>query len=221
MSNEIVKKEELDLSKVTRRDVLDECKRIIQELNEHGNIHKAAAAVTALEKISDTAGLGRAYLLYGMYAWYEKHNEGDETFFSAIGITENHKIVYARRLMTVWEQIEKKAIPTDIQKRSVKVLIPIAKTLSAGYVIDDEGWLAIRMTANEQEVGEVLRNIKKTKPRSNLLALVLQPDGTIYAYRGEERRYVGFLNITDDPNDDIIEAAHNKIIDNSPIRRTS
>lgn len=221
MTNEIIKSEPLNLSKVTRRDVLDECKYIIQELNEHGNMRKAVAAVEALEKVSDTAGLGRAYLLHGMYKWYEKNNEGDETFFSSIGMTETHKITYARRLISVWEQIEQKSIPADVQKRSIKVLIPIAKALSDGYVIDDEEWDKIRMAANESEVGDILRKIKNTKPRSNLLALVVEPDGTLYAYSEEERRYIGFLNIADDKNDDIIKRAHNKIIDNSPIRRTS
>lgn len=222
MSNSIVKKEEpIVLSKVTRRDVLDEVKFVIQQLRESGNLHRARAALTSLETITDTAGLGRAALLHGMFGWYnEAHaeEEGGEGFFSAIGMTDTDKVTYAKRLINLWDQIERKAIPTDIQKRSVKELIPIANALGQNFELDEADWAEIRMAPNVAEIGRILNRIKKTKPRSNKMDLVLATDGSIYAYVGNERRYVGYLNLQDE-DDEIVQRAHTRITDNSPIRR--
>lgn len=210
---------DLVLSDVTRRDVLDQCKAVIQRLNQDGNLRRANASLTALDSIADTAGLGKACLLSGMQKWYTSNNRSDEGFFSAIGMTETHKVTYARRLINLWGQIEKRAIPTDVQKRSVKELIPIANALSHDAIFDDDDWEEIRMAPNVEEIGRIIAKVRKTKQRANTLSLSLAPDGSIYAYKGNQRKFVGYLNLEEE-NDEIVAMAHNKIIDNTPIRRS-
>lgn len=210
---------DLVLSDVTRQDVLDQCKTVIQRLNQDGNLRRANASLNALDNIANIAGIGKACLLSGMQKWYNANNRSDESFFSAIGMTETHKVTYARRLINLWWQIEKRAIPSDIQKRSVKELIPIANALSHDAIFDDDDWEEIRMAPNVEEIGRIIAKVRKTKQRAHTLSLSLAPDGSIYAYKGNQRKFVGYLNLEEE-SDEIVMMAHNKIIDNTPIRRS-
>lgn len=223
MTNELAKRDDnIVLSKVTRRDVLDEVKYVLQELDETGNIRHARAALTALEQITDTAGLGRAYLLWGMQKWHKaRHGEDSETFFSSIEITDPQKVTYAKRLITTWDQISKKAIPVDVQKRSIKELNPIARALADGFVFDDDDWDQIRLAANESEVRTVIRKIKKTKPRADSLTLTMDIKGNLYVRKGDgPREFFGYLDVEKEETFQIVAMAISRVTNNSPILRS-
>lgn len=218
MTNEIVKRDELVLSHVTRRDVLDEVKSILTELDETGDMRRAQAGLKTLDTIQDTAGLGKAYLLWGMQRWHKLHSQSQEEFFSSIGITDGQKVTYSKRLINLWDQIQKKAIPTDVQKKSVKLLIPIARALADGYAFDEEDWGEVRLATNEAQIGEIIHKIKKTKPRADLLSLWMAADGSLYVQKGDQREFYGYLDVEHE-DVELVAQAIARTVNNTPIKR--
>jgi len=64
-------------------------------------------------------------------------------------------------------------------------------------------WKKIELCTNDRELGDVLRKIKGQGPRKSAKVIRLERDGSIYLWKNDVKKFVGFLNIKeakDDPD---------------------
>jgi hypothetical protein len=218
----LVPQGDYDLTTVTRDSVYEAVNVIIQDLHKTGNLSRAKQALSSLETITDVSGMGRAYLLWGMQEWYkETKDEHPEPFFATINMTDPNKIVHARRLISVWDAVDKNLIPPKVLQRDIKVLIKVAGVLEDGYEIGPETWAEIAAAPNVDEVGRIIRDkIRKAPARKGTLTLRLAQNGNIYAERDGERRLIGYLDTDHEDEFALVKAGIAKITHNTPIRRT-
>ena len=198
--------------------ILEKIEQMILESVEEGNYHKAIHICKQLIQITKLSGLALAkslYLIKSNWDKFEMSDNFDDTISSTIGL---HKAT-VQRYCSVWSMYAEQKIPKQyveqIQQMNIKSQIPIAQALDAGYDIDEDEWKELSDASDFSTVNDKLRQIKGKEPRSQALRLEVDRDGTIYAWKKEERRYAGWLNFNDREHDGIVDQAIERIIKGS------
>jgi hypothetical protein len=202
--------------------------RIDEVLAESIEKHSALIALNVgrqLREISRVSGLALAKLLYGMKISWEQYtdiNTKDDTFedvvVSYIDIHKDNVMRYAN----VWALFANKVVPKDlveeISQRNIKDLIPVGLAITQGYEIDQDAWEKIAAAPDYNTVLRTVReDVKNKPPRKGSLQLLLDRDGTIWAFQDDERYFVGSLEITNEK--EVVQKAINRIINGSGILR--
>ena len=123
----------------------------------------------------------------------------------------NIKKVTVDRYVLVWRYVEDLTIPKEIAEQPMRNLVPIAKTLSQGYEISKAEWRKIDLCSNDGELRDVLRKIKGKDERKSARVIKVARDGSIYLWKNNVKKFLGFLNIKEAETDTDIAEAIEKI----------
>jgi hypothetical protein len=167
------------------------------------------------------AGLGMAKLLFLMrdnWPQYHVPDNFEDVAYEAIGLSK----VTISRYIRIWEMFYSKDVPPQIvenlQQRPIKDLSAIATTW-AGYPIPDDKWEELAHAEDNSTVLEILREIKGEEPRKNSIILRLERNGTIRAWNRDQGHFVGYLNLDDGKDNEIVGKAIERIINGAGIMR--
>jgi len=209
----------LDQSILIRsQDTLYAIEKIVENSIENGDAFIALNACKSLIKLSKISGITLAKGLYLIKENWEHYNM-DEPFeriaYVAIGVHPDT----VNRYVEVWELFAKNKIPKPyvdkLKSQNIKSLIPIAKAVKQGYELDDKDWKALANAPDFYTIQNEIREIKGQEPRKSTLQLRLDEYGSIWAWKRNERYFVGSLEIDDE--EEVVQQAISKITRNSGI----
>lgn len=199
---------------LTEKEFSSSIHETIVELHQTGDIDKATHILGLLEKLGDVVGHAKAKLLYGMADWWTTTGQSDKRGIEFVDYIEGEGILKKTsidRYLVVQGCIEDLSIPKEFHNRPMRELVPIAKALEQGYDIPKRVWDELKITDDQSDVNRVIREKVKKKPaRKNAMQFVLDRDGTLSVYKGNDKRYVGYLVIDED---NLTQAAVNRILD--------
>lgn len=193
----------VDDKTLTERDFMSSIDAVLDRLNETGDLNAATKVINDLDRLDSVAGHGKAKLLWGTSLWYEK-NEPDKDFSDHIASTTTTLKITVDRYVSTWQYIEDGVIPKKIAQRPMRDLVPIAKCLAQGYEIDEKGWTKISLCSNDGELRDVLRKIKGKSERKSARVIKLARDGSLYLWKKDVRKFLGYLNV-EDSDPDIVQ----------------
>ena len=168
-------------------------------------------------------GTALAKLLWGLNEnWAEFQKNGiDDDFYTFIESQEVASPATARKYVRLWDAVfANPSIPDDVKQR---LLTMPTKTLLLLPALADEGkanWEAIAGATDHQEVRNIVREARG-EATSSASALLIRFDlrsGQLSAKRGDEIFVpFGLLNVQAMESNPTIQAAINRIIENSHI----
>jgi hypothetical protein len=198
---------------VNDADVLSQIERLIMESIAEKDLQKALHICKQIYGIAKLSGKALAKVLYLIKSHWGEFGLSDnfeDTLTSVTGLTRHTIQTYT----AVWDVFESGKIPEQfsdiVMGKNIKLIVPIAQTLNAGYEIDDDDWEELSDASDFSTVSKKLREIKGQPPRSNSLQIIMDRSGGLTAIKEDERRYVGWLNLDD--QDDIVQQAIQRII---------
>lgn len=208
----------IDGQALTEQDVMSAIDSVLLDLQTTGNMQVVDNVLNILNRIENTSGLAKAKLLHGAYAWWQK-NKMDEvqndTFWDHIQVQDHQKKTYAKRLITVWEFQD--SLPKELRHRPVKDQIPVCQALRQDYDFSKKDWTDLVKSTTNGEVLDIVRRVKGKPARKDSMQLKLERDGTINAWKGNRKHFVGFLNIKEAQKDEVVAQAIERILNNSGI----
>jgi len=211
----------VDGSALTEKDVMSSIDTVLQRLYETGNLTNAVKVVNIMDKIGEVSGKAKAKLLWGISQWWietEQAEKRNDTFLDMMESETGSKSVTVSRYVNVWKYIENEDIPADVRERPMRDLIPIANALSQGHDFSKENWKKLARASNNADVLSILRVIKGKAPRKNGLQIVLgRDDGSLNAYKDDQKYYIGFLEVGDD--NEIVQKVIRRIIDGAGVQQ--
>jgi hypothetical protein len=203
--------------------ILDRIDKILEDAVKKKDAYIALNACRSLVQVSKTSGLGLAKILYYIYTDWDEfgiEDKFEDIVYEYVGL---HKYT-VHKYVRVWAMHQEKRIPAQFEKeimqRNIKEQIPIANALVQGYDINEDNWEKLSNASDFNEVARIVReDIKNKEPSIDALRLRLDNMGAIWAYKAEQKRLVGALNIRD--ADEIVKHAVQRIINNCGIMEDS
>lgn len=200
----------IDGNILSRKNFMEAIDQEIIHLHDTGDINQVMNVLNGLNAVEDISGHAKAKLLWASDEWY-RQNVPDENFIDHVTSTTEIKKITAHRYITVWRYVDDLTIPKEIAERPMRDLVPIAMTLSQGYDISKEQWRKIKLSANDGELREVLRKIKGKAERKSARVIKLARDGSLYGYKGKQQYFLGYLNILEAKDDEVLAEFIEKI----------
>jgi DNA-binding TFAR19-related protein (PDSD5 family) len=195
---------------ISKKDMMDTVENEIIHLHETGDINRVMNILNGLDNIEGVTGHMKARLLWASSEWY-KQECPDSNFLDHVTDTTEIKKVTADRYITVQKYIEDVTIPKEVAERPMRDLVPIAMTLKQGYDISKEQWRKIKLTTNDGELRELLRQIKGKAERKSARVIKMSRDGSLYGWKNNKRYFIGYLNIKDAEGEIVIAEFIEKI----------
>jgi hypothetical protein len=193
-----------------RKEFMGAVDQEIIKLHDTGDINRVMTILNGLDAVEGVTGHAKARLLWGASEWY-KQNVPDESFVDHVASTTDIKKVTVNRYIGTWKYVEDLTIPKEIAERPMRDLVPIAMTLKQGYDISKEQWRKIKLSTNDGELRDVLRQVKGKAERKGAKVIKLMRDGSLYGYKGKQQYFIGYLNIKDAENDIVLAEFIEKI----------
>lgn len=190
----------IDGNELTEKGFMDSIDNELIHLHDTGDINRATNVIRQLDALDNVSGHAKARFLWGFHEWW-KVNRNDENFADHVDTTTETKPVTVKRYIKTWQYIEDCVIPKEIAVRPMRELVPIASHLSQGYDLSAVDWRKINTATNLSQIGEVLRTAKGRPARKNAKVIRMERDGSLYGYKGEQKYFIGFLNIKDAETD--------------------
>lgn len=210
----------VDGSALTEKDVMSSIDTVLQHLYETGNLTNAVKVVNIMDKIGEVSGKAKAKLLWGISQWWTETGQAEkrnDTFLDYMESETGSKSVTVGRYVNVWNYIQNEDIPADVRERPMRDLIPIANALSQGHDFSKDSWKKLARASNSSDVLDIIRTIKGKSPRKNGLQIVLDRNGSLNAYKDDQKYYVGFLEVSDD--NEIVQKVIQRIVDGAGVTR--
>lgn len=179
-------------SALTETDVLDAVDVVLGNLYKNNDISKPTEVLNTLDKIGEVAGKAKARLLFGIHKWWIQYGNGD--FSDYIRTQTRTSTVTADRYITVQTYIESGEIPEDVAVRPLRELVPIAKTLAHGHTISRKQFDKIVKANSQNEIQDILRNVKNRPPRKSSLQIYWEHDGTLNSWKDGQKTFLGYLD---------------------------
>lgn len=202
----------------TEKDVMQGIDNVLVNLNDTGDLTSATKVLTSLDLLSNISGKAKAYLLWGMNSWYAQNVPGED-FGDYVESTTGTKRITVARYINVWKQIDDEQIPKAVQEKPIRELVPIASLIEQGFIPTKKEWGKIELASNSSELGAVIREIKGKKPRKSSRQNQMERDGSIYTWKNDIRKYVGFFDVETAKTDPDVAEAIEQIISGKPIIR--
>jgi hypothetical protein len=196
-----------------QKSLLDRVDSIIQESVEQNDPDIAGDAIKYLMGVSRISGLSLAKLIYTFKYQWEKFNrrDGFEVYIrDHAGITK----VTVKRYYRVWEMLVSGDIPKEyadgIKLQPIKCQIPIATMWKKGWEVEPHQWMRLAQAPDPSTVGKIIREIKKVEPKKGSLQITIEEDGSLIAWKNDQRYFVGHLNVQD--KEEVVQQAIDRIV---------
>lgn len=204
---------------LTEDDALGAVEDVLHDLNTTGNMENVDTAIDTLLGLQRLSGKSLAKVMYGYEKWWNEHHTEKDTFKYHMKTRHGMNTTVVDRYITVWECLDTKQIPADVAVRPMRELIPIAKTLSHGYTIDQRQWNKIVKANGLVEIGAILRKVKKVKARKSSMQITWQRDGSLNAWKDNKKHFLGWLDKEAYENDPDAKKAIDRILDSAGVIR--
>lgn len=182
-------------------------------------------ALTILNKIKTLSaqitltGLALAKLLYRMHEDWSKFgiNEGfTDIVYSYVGKSPTT----VDRYIQVWKMYAEGRIPEAFRQATlvlpIRSQVPIALALRQGHEISDEQWKELTNAPDYSSLREILRKVKHESMRRSGVVFIFKRNGDLVAIDNQGfSHFVGYLNIKEAAQDEVIDRCITRIIDNS------
>lgn len=182
-------------------DLLGRVDSIVEDAVAQKNPDIAGDALVYMLNVSRVSGLVLAKTLYTLKFQWKNFNRRD----SFEGYIEDYCGVRKdtrERYIRVWEMLVSEDVPREyaekIKLHPIKSLVPIATLWKQGYEVDSQQWLKLANAPDVATVNKIIREIKGVEPRKGSLQIVMEPDGSLFAWKNDIRYFVGHLNVDDD-----------------------
>jgi len=195
---------------LSRKNFMDAIDQEIIHLHDTGDINQVMNVLNGLDAVESVTGHAKARLLWASSEWY-RQNVPDESFVDHVASTTEIKKVTVNRYVATWKYVEDLTIPKEIAERPMRDLVPIALTLKQGYDISKEQWRKIKLSTNDGELRDVLRQVKGKAERKGAKVIKLSRDGSLYGWKGNKKYFIGYLNVADAENDVVLAEFIEKI----------
>lgn len=203
---------------LTEDDALGAVNNVLADLYATSNLSNVDTAIDTLLGIQRFSGKSLAMLLHGTSAWWQE-SRTEYSFKDHMESRHGLKGVTIDRYITVWECVSSGQIPEDVAVRPMRELVPIAKTISHGYTIDQKQWNKIVKANGLGEIGDILRNVKGKKARKSSMQITWQRDGSLNAWKDNKKHFLGWLDKEAYESDPDARKAIDRILDSSGIIR--
>jgi DNA-binding TFAR19-related protein (PDSD5 family) len=200
----------IDGQVLSRKNFMDAIDQEVVSLYDTGNINRVMNVLNGLSAVEDISGHAKAKLLFKSSEWF-KQNKPNDNFSDHVESTTTLRKITVDRYVLVWGYVEDLTIPKEIAEQPMRNLVPIATTLSQGYEISKEQWRKIGLCSNDRELDEVLRKVKGKQPRKNARIIKLGRDGSLWGWKNNERYFLGYLNVKEAQDNEIIAEFIEKI----------
>src|SRR5512139_573091 len=123
------------------------------------------------------------------------------------------------RYIKVWKALlsAPKHLVTELEQKSVNVLIPVANAIAQGEEITEHTWDRVVDAPDENSVRKLLNEELDREERSNKLSLYMDRQGSLWATTKDKRKFIGSLEVDDD--EDIVRAAIERITRRSGVMK--
>lgn len=195
---------------LAKKDFLDAVDQVIINLHDTGDINQVMGVLNGLDNVESVTGHAKAKLLWASSEWYKQNIPG-ESFADHVTSTTEMKKVTVDRYVATWRYVEDLTIPKEIAERPMRDLVPIAMTLKQGYDISKEQWRKIKLSTNDGELRDVLRQVKGKAERKGAKVIKMSRDGSLYGWKGNKKYFIGYLNVADAANDVVLAEFIEKI----------
>lgn len=173
-----------------------------------------------LVNIQRYSGLTLAKVLWTIQQHWQDFGIEDDFYDNAALRIDMHRD-NIERYVRVHEMLTKHApqeILNQLQDHNIRDLIPIANAVHQGYEIEEATWNKLANADTSQEISSIVReDVKGADPRSNSITIRMDRDGSLWAFRQEQRYFVGSLEVSDE--EETIQKAINRIVSNSGIMK--
>jgi len=219
MSDDLLIINSLDQDVVTdNEDVLLKIEQLIQESIDTKDVYKALNICKQVYNVALLSGKALAKILYLLQSNWSTFSIADDfcdTLTAYTGMSRRTILTYP----SVYSMEAENKIPElyrdEIMAKNIKNLVPIAKTLEAGYELDGEDWEDLVQATDFSTISAKLRDIKGKEPRPQALIITLERDGTLQVVQNDTICNCGWLDIESD--DPITQKAINRIVTSSGI----
>ena len=209
----------VDNKSITERDVMAGIDTVLQILWETGNNENVVKASNSLGRIEEVSGKAKSKLWHGWKRWWDETGQEEkrqDTFEDMMETKTGNKGITVKRYINVWKFIDENVIPKEVQILPMRDLIPIASALAQGFDFEKDQWKKLARASNSSEVREIIRDVKGQTPRKSGLQITLGRDGSLYAWKDNQKFYVGVLEVKNE--NEIVKKSIQRIVDNSGIQ---
>lgn len=205
---------------ITEQDALAAIDNVLNNLYETSDLAPIDATLNSLLGLQNISGKSLAKLLWGIKKWWDESNQSaitGDTFEDRMYTTHRLKRTVMDRYISLWDKYERGLIPESIQNRNLKDQIAISKTVE-NYEISDKNWQRLEHATTNNEVLEILREVKNKPAKKSSLQLREERDGNVYGWRNGERKLVAWFNIEEE-DDPIVRDSLRRLRGEHVIRR--
>jgi hypothetical protein len=201
-------------------DVLEVVEEEINAAIKHKDFEEALTVCAKFINVIKVSGLALAkifYLLHSAWPEFEIQDDFYDAVSSYLGLARLTVVNYTR-VYTMLIHFVPIELKEEIMQKPIMVLVPIANALDQGYEIDEEEWKKLAAAPDYRTAGTLVREeVKEKEPRKSSLSILMDRDGSLWAWKDGESKFVGSLEVNDE--DDVVQRAVNRIIHNSGIMR--
>ena len=220
--NDIILTGDLDQNiDVLQEDFMKQVEDTIQESITSKDPSKSIHLCKFLIGAAQLSGLALAKVLYELQRnWWKFDIDEDFTdyIFKEVG-KHRHTIERYLKIADMLYNYAPKEVRPVLEKLPIGSLVPIASTVSQGYLLEPEDWKEFAEAENTVDVRRIVREIRTgqgDRPRTSLLSLWMDRNGSIWAFNSTDKRFfVGSLDIKEE-NEFVVKAIE-RIVANSGI----
>jgi len=220
--NDIILTGDLDQNiDVLQEDFMKQVEDTIQESITSKDPSKSIHLCKFLIGAAQLSGLALAKVLYELQRnWWKFDIDEDFTdyIFKEVG-KHRHTIERYLKIADMLYNYAPKEVRPVLEKLPIGSLVPIASTVSQGYLLEPEDWQEFAEAENTTDVRRIVREIRTgqgDKSRTSLLSLWMDRNGSIWAFNSTDKRFfVGSLDIKEE-NEFVVKAIE-RIVANSGI----
>ena len=220
--NDIILTGDLDQGiDLLQEDFMKHVEDTIQESINTKDPSKSIHLCKFLIGAAQLSGLALAKVLYELQRnWWKFDIDEDFTdyIFKEVG-KHRHTIERYLKIADMLYNYAPKEVRPVLEKLPIGSLVPIASTVSQGYLLEPEDWQEFAEAENTTDVRRIVREIRTgqgDKSRTSLLSLWMDRNGSIWAFNSTDKKFfVGSLDIKE-TNEFVVKAVE-RIVANSGI----
>lgn len=203
-------------------DYLESIQDVILQIQSTGNFDIGANTLRSMSSIGHAIGLSKAKLLHGMKTLWINERDEDSFYQYVIDFGHLSSRIIIDRYINAWDayMIVPKEYLESITVHPMKNLNALGAAISQGYEPDDETWEKLSSAKENGKFLKIIREDIKGQPaRKNSITIYLEPNGDLVAWCNDVRVPVGYLNVQDIEESDLLNKSINRIVKGSGIIR--
>jgi hypothetical protein len=184
---------------------------------QQGDLDMAIDFCSRLVNLQKMSGLALAKALWMIHDNWNRF-EIDEDFKMIMAIRLDIHPHTVERYVRVYDLLlhAPEEVVAQLESKNIGDLFPVANAVAQGYTVDDDTWKDIADAPSQTDVSRIVReDVKGAEPRATSLSLSINQAGEIWAWKSNQRYFIGSLEISNE--DETVQKAIERIVKNSGI----